>query len=41
MKAYKDKKKHVLCQEFIYRVLIAYKNWLKLYDELMESYKKI
>lgn len=32
MKAYKDKKKHVACQEFIYRVQIAYKNWMKQYE---------
>lgn len=41
MKAYKDKKKYVSCQEFIYRVQIAYKNWMKQYEELMEVYKNV
>lgn len=27
MKAYKDRKKYVSCQEFIYRVQIAYNYW--------------
>jgi len=41
MNAYKDKKKHVACQEFIYRVQIAYKNWGKQFEELQEMYNKI
>lgn len=41
MKAYKDKKKYVACEEFIYRVQIAYKNWAKKYEDLIEMYTKL
>ena len=40
MKAYKDRKKYVSCQEFIYRVEVAYNHWKESYAQLESEYKK-
>lgn len=36
MNTYKDKKKYVSCQEFIYRIQIAYNKWKVKYEELQK-----
>lgn len=38
MKAYKERKKHVPCQEFIYRAQIAYNHWKGAYESLCSMY---
>jgi hypothetical protein len=37
IKHYRDKKKRVPCQEYIYRISIAYKEWLPLWEPLDEA----
>lgn len=37
IKHYRDKKKRVPCQEYIYRISIAYKEWYNIWEPLDEA----